>query len=250
MRAAAELEVAAGQRIRWRCTPPMVLRRTGPDRVHLVQAAGGPLGGDEIELRVRLAEGACLTVATAGATVAQPGVAPDSPAARVTVRAVVAEGAHLCWWPEPTVVCDGARLHTDFGLHLADGASALVREEVRLGRFGQLGGSYRGGLSADYAGEALLRHTTVLDGADPGLAGPAGTAGGQVVATVLGAGLACPHAAPMVGESTGLCWAWQDLAGPGWLLMSVGDRRPDLSWLTGTRPEPATEAIRTSQPAE
>ena len=222
----------AGQRIRWSCTPPVVLRRTGPARVHLVQAAGGPLGGDEVELRVRLAEGACLTLATAGATVVQPGGGPGSPA-RWTVRASVAEGGHLCWWPEPTVVCDGARLHADFVLDLAEGASALVREEVRLGRFGQLGGSYRGGLSVDYAGQALLRHTTVLDGADPGLAGPAGTAGGRVVATVLGAGPARPPGTPVAGESVGLRWACQDLAGPGWLLMSVGDRRPDLSWLTG-----------------
>ena len=45
----------AGQRVRWTHAWPVVLRPTalagdGGDRVHLVHAAGGPLGGDELAL--------------------------------------------------------------------------------------------------------------------------------------------------------------------------------------------------------
>jgi urease accessory protein len=242
VKAAGELDVAPGQRIRWRAEAPVVLRRTGPARVHLVQAAGGPLGGDQLELRIRLAAGTELTVATAAATVAQRG-RPGSGPASWTVIAELDEGARLHWLPEPTVVCDGAELHATFRLTLAEGAAAVVREQVQLGRHGQRGGRYRGVLAADYAGAALVRHTTLLDGADPALTGPAGTGGQRLVGTVLGAGTAVSAASalpgtssgpsggplaaalasgPPVGECAGLRWARHELAGPGWLLVALG----------------------------
>ncbi|WP_051341258.1 urease accessory protein UreD [Pseudonocardia spinosispora] len=224
MRASAELEVSSGQRIRWSVTPPVVLRRTGPARVHLVQAAGGPLDGDRLELTIRLAEGTELTVATAGATVAQRGL-PGAGPALWTVRAQVAEGARLRWLPEPTVVCDGAHLDAALHLELADGAAALVREEVQLGRHGQRGGRYRGALAVNHAGEALLRHRTVLDGTDRALTGPGGTAGARVLTTLLGAG-AQPEPDPMPqGEHAGARWAHHSLPGPGWLLLALSDTR-------------------------
>jgi urease accessory protein len=241
VRAAGELTVLSGQRISWRAEPPVVLRRTGPTRMHLVQAAGGPLGGDELRLRLRLAAGTELTLATAAATVAQPG-RPGAGPAYWTVTAELAEGARLRWLPEPTVVCDGAELHASLRLTMAEGASALVREQVQLGRHGQRGGRYRGLLAADYAGAPLVRHSTVLDGADPALTGPGGTGGQRLVGTLLGAGAAGavggvveagavgeaggvdgsrePLAA--VGECAGLRWARHELAGPGWLVVAVG----------------------------
>jgi urease accessory protein len=225
MKAAAELVVESGQRMRWRSAPALVPRRTGVDRAHLVQAAGGPLGGDELELRIRLAEGSRLTVASAAATVAQPG-RPGARPARWTVTAELAEGARLCWWPEPTVVCDGAELHAVLRLTLAEGAGALVREEVRLGRHGQRGGRYRGSLAVEHAGAPLVVHTTVLDGADPALTGPAGTAGQSRVTTLLGAGAEPPPLGATTGERAGARWARHDLAGPGWLLVAVGRLEP------------------------
>lgn len=230
MRASAEVEVVSGQRVRWSDTPPVVLRRTGPARVHLVQAAGGPLDGDRLELTIRLAEGTELTVATAGATVAQRGL-PGAEPARWTVRAEVAEGARLRWLPEPTVVCDGARLDAALHLELADGAAALVREEVQLGRHGQCGGSYRGALTVNHGGGALLRHRTVLDGADRALTGPGGTAGARLLTTLLGAG-AQPEPVPIPqGEDPGARWAYHTLPGPGWLLMALSGTRAALAHL-------------------
>jgi urease accessory protein len=221
VRASAELDVAAGGRVRWSAAPPVVLRRTGPARVHLVQAAGGPLGGDDLRLHVRLAEDTELTIGSAAATVAQPG-RPGSGPARWTVTAELAAGARLTWVPEPTVVCDGADLHAELRVRLAAGAGALLREQAQLGRHGQLGGRYRGALVVDHAGEPLLRHTTVLDGADPGLCGPAGTGGAKAIVAVLGAGIEPePPGDRQVGERDGRRWAWCRLAGPGWLLVGV-----------------------------
>lgn len=198
--------------------------------MHLVQAAGGPLGGDELELRIRLAANTELTVATAGATVAQPG-RPGSGPARWTVRAELGPGARLRWLPQPTVVCDGADLHAELRLELAEGAAALVREELRLGRYGQLGGRYRGALSVDHQGVPLIRHTSVLDGADPGLTGPAGTGACRVIGTLLGAGDQPPPECAATGERAGLRWAHQRLAGPGWLLLAAGTEAAGMSAL-------------------
>jgi urease accessory protein len=251
VRAAGELTVLAGQRISWRAEPPVVLRRTGPTRMHLVQAAGGPLGGDQLELRLSLAAGTELTLATAAATVAQPG-RPGAGPAYWTVTAELAEGARLRWLPEPTVVCDGAELHASLRLTVAEGAGALVREQVQLGRHGQRGGRYRGLLAADYAGAPLVRHSTVLDGADPALSGPGGTGGQRLVGTLLGAGavfgagddlLEPADSASVgsgsvgsgsvgsgsVGECAGLRWARHDLVGPGWLVVALGSDPVALS---------------------
>ncbi|MGQ0479451.1 MAG: urease accessory protein UreD [Pseudonocardia sp.] len=237
MKARAEVDVEAGRRIRWRAAPPVVLRRTGPARVHLVAAAGGPLGGDRLELRIRLAEDTELTIGSAGATLAQPGRPGSGPACWM-VAAELAAGARLRWVPQPTVVCDRAELHAVVRVTLAERASVLVREEVLLGRHGQLGGRYRGTLSVDRDGVPLLRHTTVLDGADPALCGPAGTGGASAVGSLLVAGPGwCapvgdartserrePGEEPESGELPGVRWAVSALAGGGAkLLLAVGE---------------------------
>jgi len=51
---------AGRPRIRWTQAWPIVLRPTGNARVHLVQGAGGPLGGDVLALDVRVGTGAAL----------------------------------------------------------------------------------------------------------------------------------------------------------------------------------------------
>jgi urease accessory protein len=124
--------------------------------------------------------------------------------------------------PEPTVVCDRAELHAELRVRVAEGARALLREQVWLGRYGQRGGRYRGALTADHGGRALLRHTTVLDGADPGLCGPAGTAGARVVTTLLGVGGEPEPADPPTAEQGPVRTARSRLAGPGWLQVTVG----------------------------
>ncbi|HEY9414751.1 MAG TPA: urease accessory protein UreD, partial [Pseudonocardia sp.] len=151
----------------------------------------------------------------------QPG-RPGSGPGRWTVLAELAAGATLRWAPEPTVVCDDAELHASMRVQMADGARAWVREEVWLGRHGQRGGRFRGALAVDHAGRALLRHTTVLDGTDPGLCGPGGTSGGRVVTTLLGAGGEPVPDGPATGERADLRWARHQLAGPGWLMVAVG----------------------------
>ncbi|HWM56723.1 MAG TPA: urease accessory protein UreD [Pseudonocardia sp.] len=232
--AAAEVTVVAGgaaadggrfpPQIRWSQAWPVVVRRTGTAEVHLVHGAGGPLGGDRFALDLALGSGAALQVRSAAATIVQPGAGD---AARWSVRAALGPAARLVWRPEPTVVCDGAALDAELRLRLEPGAGAVLREVVVLGRLGERGGRYRGELRVDVGGTPLLAHRTVLDGTDPALCGPAGTAGARAVGTVVWAGAAVPDGRLRAGaaEAPGLRWAYSELEGPGRVLLAVGEPR-------------------------
>ncbi|MGH3937765.1 MAG: urease accessory protein UreD [Pseudonocardiaceae bacterium] len=224
MRARAELTVEPGPTgpcMRWSSAPPVVLRPTGPHRVHLVQAAGGPLGGDDLGLAVRLGRGVAVQVCSAAATVVQPGSGAEP--ARWTVVTDVAEGSMLDWRPEPTIICDQTHLHSSITVTLRHGARALLREMMVLGRAGQRGGRFHGELTVESAGVPLLAHTMLLDGTDPVLAGPAGTGGARAIGALVVVGEGLGGAPRDAGEEPGLRWAYSVLDGPGWLLLALGD---------------------------
>ena len=184
---------AGRPRIRWTQAWPIVLRPTGNARVHLVHGAGGPLGGDVLALDVRVGAGAALAVRSAGATIVQPG--RGSTPARWGFDVVVGAGGTLDWAPEPTVVTDGADYRTALRCDLGAGARVTLREVVVLGRHGGVGGRYRGRFDVSVDGDPLLAHTTSLDGADPALCGPGGTAGARAVGTLVVVDAAVPAAA-------------------------------------------------------
>jgi urease accessory protein len=207
--------------MRWRDAPPVVLRPTGGDRVHLVHAAGGPLGGDELSLHAEVAGGRSLRVCSVAATVVQPGVAGTPASWRVELD--VAAGGRLCWQPQPTVLTDGACLHSDLQVRLADTAFAALREVVVLGRAGQAGGRYRGGLAVTVGQRPLLRHESLLDGADAELCGPAGTGGYRVYGSLLVAGAGVDPGKSLAHNAPGLRWARMPLAGPGCLVLALGE---------------------------
>lgn len=218
MKALASLD-ADGEHLRWHDATPVTLRPTGPGRVHLVQAAGGPLGGDELGLDLTIAARADLEVRSAAATVVQPG--PTGEPACWTVRAAV-DGA-LAWRPEPTVVCADADYRAHLRFDLAEGARLVLREQIVLGRAGELGGRYRGRLTVSVGGEPLLDTETVLDGADAALSGPAGSAGFRVFGSVLTVGPDLPGFAEAAHHEPGVRGALLPLAGPGYLVIALGN---------------------------
>ena len=177
--------------------------------MHLVHGAGGPLGGDVLALDVRVGTGAALAVRSAGATIVQPG--RGSVPARWDFDVVVGAGGSLEWAPEPTVVTDGADYRTSLRISLGAGARATIREVVVLGRHGGVGGRYRGRLDVSVDGNPLLAHTTLLDGADPALCGPGGTAGARAVGTLILVDAVRPTA---VGEAAAVGPLW---VGPLWV---------------------------------
>lgn len=219
MRALAGLDVEP-DRLCWRDAPPITLRPTGPGRVHLVQAAGGPVGGDDLALNVSVAAGAELTVRSAAATVVQPGPVADRVTWLVTAR--VGANGTLRWWPEPTVVCAGADHHGHLRVELAADARLMVRDQVVLGRAGEPGGRYRGRTTVYLAGEPLVDNETVLDGADAALSGPAGSGGFRVFGSVLLAGPDLPPLPESAVCEPGVRAAVLALDGPGYLALALG----------------------------
>jgi urease accessory protein len=206
-----------------------VLRRTA-DAVYLVSGAAGPLGGDQLELRIEVRAGARLRLRTVAAAVALPGRYGQE--SRLTVTATVGPGGRLEYLPEPTVAADGARHVTEVSVRLAEDATLLLRDEVLLGRHGERGGACRTRLAVDRDGATgwrpLLRHELDVDGADPATGGPAVLAGHRAAGTLLAvepdeaAGGAREATAQKVASPAAGPWvAVMPLAGPGVLVTAL-----------------------------
>jgi urease accessory protein len=198
-----------------RSQAPLVLRRT-PEAVYLVGGSAGPIGGDALDLRIEVRDGAMLRLRTAAATVALPG--PDGLESVLTVTATVGPGARLEYLPEPVVIAAGARHVTIIEVTLAEGAYLLLRDELILGRHGEPGGTSRTSLRADYGGRPLLRQSLEVGGTDPASLGPAVLAGHRVAGTLLRVD---PAPGPDMAAPSGPEVAIMPLAGPGILVTAL-----------------------------
>ncbi|MFI2753609.1 urease accessory protein UreD [Cellulomonas sp. P22] len=105
-------------------------------RVALVANGALLLAGDAVEVEVDVAAGAWLEVVETTGTVAYGGAEPS----RWDVDVRLGAGATLTWGALPFVVSDGARTHRRTEVHLGEGARAVLRETLVLGRAGQVGG--------------------------------------------------------------------------------------------------------------
>lgn len=218
VRAAAWITAEAGGGLpRLRSQAPLVLRPTR-DAVYLVAAAGGPVGGDLLDLRIEVRAGAALRLRSVAASVALPG--PDGGESVLTVTATVAKGGVLEHLPEPVVVADGARHTTDIKVDLAAGAALVLRDEIILGRHGERGGACRTRLRVDYDGRPLLRHDVAVDGTDEVSLGPAVLAGRRAYGTLLSAGEFAADRRPPASRVRADV-AVMPLAGPGVLVTAL-----------------------------
>jgi urease accessory protein len=199
---------------------PLVLRRT-PEAVYVVGGAAGPIGGDELGLRISVGAGAFLRVRTAAASIALPG--PDGLESVLRVTVDVAARARLEYLPEPVVVSAGARHATIIRVTLAEGASLLLRDEVLLGRHGEAGGACRTELWVNYAGRALLRQSLEVSGTDAADFGPAVLAGHRGVGTLLHVNLASCESKDAPVRTDAATAAVMPLAGPGVLITALAD---------------------------
>jgi urease accessory protein len=132
-------------------------------RVHLVGAAAGPMGGDEVVVLLEVGPGAVLEVRSAAAAIALPGGSGDGAAARVRTEITVASGGRLDVACEPTVVCAGAALVARTAVEADRDADVRITERTVLGRYGEAGGTWAGRSSADVAGDPVLRTTLDSD---------------------------------------------------------------------------------------
>lgn len=149
--------------------------------VHLVSSVTAPLGGDDLELRVRVGPGAGLVLRGVAATLALPG--RHAGGSRALVRVELAAGASLEYLPEPTVVTARACHEAVFRADLADDARLRTREVVVLGRLNERSGLLATTLDVRRNGP-LIRQTTQL-GTPEVDTSPAGLAGRRVLGTEL-----------------------------------------------------------------
>lgn len=164
-----------------RSQAPLLLRRT-PDGVFLVGGAAGPLGGDDLHLRVHVCSGAVLRLRSVAASLAQPD--PAGRPSDMSIDVDVESGAALDWAPEPLVLTTGAhhRVHTSINLH---GDAALRWRDVTvLGRHDEQSGLLDQNVTLTQDGaELLCQQHSWGAGAPLGWAGPAVLAGARVVAS-------------------------------------------------------------------
>lgn len=198
--AVAHLEAGAsgGRTVlaRLRSAPPLVLRRSGPGHVHLVAVGAGPLGGDDLALRIQVGDGAHLRVTQVAASVALPDTARRPSRLRYDVE--VGERAHLEWEGQPTVAAAGATHRTELRVVAAASASLAWREEVVCGRHDEPSGVVHSAVTVTRAGTLVLRSETTVG--DELWASPAVGGGARVYGSLLLLG--APASLPPVSTDT------------------------------------------------
>lgn len=97
----------------------------------VVHPPGGLVGGDTLDIRVNLGEGAHAFVGTPGAT---RFYRSEGEPARQLVSATLAAGARLEWLPLETLAFSGCLAHNDLRLSLAPGAEAMFWDVLALGQ--------------------------------------------------------------------------------------------------------------------
>ncbi|HET6504283.1 MAG TPA: urease accessory protein UreD [Amycolatopsis sp.] len=148
--------------------------------VRLVESAAAPLGGDRLELRVRVGTGARLQLIGTGASLALPGHGGDY--SHSTVHIEVEQDGTIEYLPDETIISERADHRAETHLHLAAGARARCREIVVLGRHAETPGRLTTTTHLLRTGTPLLRQR--LDLTDPRqLHSPGYLAGAHVLAT-------------------------------------------------------------------
>jgi urease accessory protein len=152
-----------------------------------VNTAGGVAGGDRFDIDIAAGEGARLTLTTAAAEKVYR--ATGKPA-ELNIALKAADGAHLAWLPQETILFDRARIARRIAIDLAEGASLLLCEIVVFGR-AAMGETMRHGEFVDRwrlrrGGKLVFAETVRLEG-DIGekLAKAAVARGGAAIGTAL-----------------------------------------------------------------
>lgn len=152
------------------CEAPLLVRQDGVgDEVVLllVGGAAGPLGGDALELIVRIGAGASASVRSVAAMMVQPGVSGDRSSLHVEID--VEEAGSLDWCPQPTISVAGSDHRSVTRVRLAPTASLRCAETVLLGRHHEVGGRLASRQRLEIGGEVVLDHEIVM-----GPGGPSG----------------------------------------------------------------------------
>jgi urease accessory protein len=144
----------------------------GDNRARLALVAGGALllGGDKVEIEVLVGEGCTLELEDIGGTVAYDA---DGVESSWSVSISLAANAKLIWHALPMVVANGSNVNRSTRVTLSEGATAMIRETIVIGRHGEIGGRIHQRTDVSYAGRPMLVEDLKLVGGEgvPGVIG-------------------------------------------------------------------------------
>jgi urease accessory protein len=209
MEASARIVASAGNRLDVLYgEPPLLPRRTGPNEVHFVGGAAGPLGGDRLRIDVCVRAGASLVVRSVAATIAYPG--RDGALSQLDVHATVEAGGRLEWRPEPLIAVARCNHRSTSTVDLGAGATLIWRDELVCGRHGEGPGDVCLLTAVHLENRPLYVHELAVGPSAPGWSGAAVLGGARVHASTIYVGV------PPAGPGTVL-----ELAGPGTVVTEV-----------------------------
>jgi len=198
-----------------------VAARVARDGLYLVGAAAGPIGGDLVEVDLRVGPAASLVVRANSASVARRGRVDPRSAVRVTAE--VERGGAIAWLTEPAVAAAGASHEVAAEVQLACGSRLAWYDAVRLGRAGEAPGSWRSRLSVRCSGTPRIVSDLCLGSLFPTWRSPAVLGGAHCLQSLV---LIDPEARPCEAGTERLGSAWGGslpLAHGGTQLIALGD---------------------------
>jgi urease accessory protein len=166
----------------------------------LINTSGGMTGGDRLDWRIEVGEGAHVAVTTQAA---EKIYRADFGDATVTTRISLEKGARLAWLPQETILFDRSSLTRRFCCGIGAGARLLVCEPVLFGRLGHgeqmARGNFADSWQIEREGALLHAERFRLGGAIDGILAANPTFGGHAaMATLLLVGddseALCSHA--------------------------------------------------------
>ena len=159
------------------CSGAIAARPT-PWGCYLVAAAASPVGSDRIEVDIGVGPGASAEVRSTGATLARRGQRGDERSTQ-RVSAAVADGGTLQWLVEPGIAAAGAYHLGEARISLGTHARLAWREEIVLGRVGEVPGNWTASIAIERAGRPLLATAVGLGPASATWALPSVTDGAR-----------------------------------------------------------------------
>lgn len=162
---------------------PVVTAGAKSARVSLAAGAAGPVGGDQLVLDVVVGPGSTLVLSDVAARLMLPG--PHGHRSRTTTRVSVAAGGTFVWLPKPAIAARGCNHLNEVFVSLEHDARLMLREEVILGRHGELPGDLTQHVRVEQEGTALYDQRLDFGPAAPGWSGPAVADANRALGSVL-----------------------------------------------------------------
>ena len=216
-----------------RSPAPFSIRQSG-GRILVAASAAAPVGGDELDLSIRVGSHARADIGSVAATMVWPG--PDGRASSMHTACTVADHGHLDLRLEPTISVNRSRHRASTLVQLVGTATCHVVEEAVLGRTGECSGLLDLSLRVERDGVPLVHHDERFG---PDIAGALSSVSVGSARYVLAAVTVGPPAGGAdVSVDGDRAAAWLPVADDAVVVIATGPDRPSTLELLADLPIP------------